>query len=194
MINFYHENNPSKAVFSISVDPHLPGETCASENGLLMFIDKSKNPREIRWLDCKGSVPTPLKAISTQQSHVCEMCYAESGGKGLLVCSTGREIKAYNSCSAKLEWCFKSEMAGMQAEINPKGLATTNEGRLFVSDDIHAFIQVFTADGRYLGCLIKEGEQGLGKPLQIRWCHNTSALIVAHFKDRAWFLSSIKVQ
>ena len=194
-IDFYHESNLNEIICSASVAPHLPGELCTSESGMLMYLDKSKNLRELRWLDCRGLFPNPLKAIATQLSHVCEMCYTNTGDQDLLVCTDGSEINAYNSGSAQIEWNFKNQSAEMVIEMNPKGLATTNEGLLFVSDDVHGFIQVFSVDGGdYLGPLIKNGEQGLGKPLLVRWCHNTSSLIVGHFKDHAWFISVVKVQ
>ena len=70
-------------------------------------------------------------------------------------------------------------------------------GHMFVSDGSkgNRCIQMFSVqDGQYLGCLIKEGEEGLGYPSRISWHSAFRALAVAHYEGKTWFLSGIDME
>ena len=192
-INFYPEDDLTCEMYSFSVSPHCPAEMCATDEGMLLYVDKSKDPREVRWLDCRGATPKSLKSISTQQDHVCEMCYIPTDDKGLLISPDGYRIFAYNTNSGEVAWRINDKTKGMQRNKNPDGVTWDGEAHLFLPDTKRALIHVCSVDGKYMGCLIKEGEQGLGVPGCIRWCNNTSSLIVAHFKENSWFISDIKL-
>ena len=59
-------------------------------------------------------------------------------------------------------------------------LTTNGRGLLFAVDAERSCVQMFSAvNGHYLGYLIKEG---IGHPLYINWCENTSTLILVHLK------------
>ena len=76
-----------------------------------------------------------------------------------------------------------------------RGIAADGHGRLFVCDFNNYVIQMFSvSDGQYLGCLIKEGEQSLGKPARISCCKMMPSLVVAHLVDRKWTISVIRLQ
>ena len=72
------------------------------------------------------------------------------------------------------------------------GVAVDDNGRLFVADTANECIQMFSAaDGQYLGCLMKQGDQGLTWPNRLRWCDTSSSLIVAHHDGAKYFISDI---
>ena len=192
-IYFHHADNLTEVIHSYSVEPHLPGELCTSGNTMLMYLDKSKNPREVRWLDCRGPTPRPLKSITTMHSHVSEMCYAKMDNKDLLAAANGYGIYAYNTNTGELDWSVSGEVKGMKEEIYPDGVTSDGQGHLFLSDARRASIHVFSTDGEYIVRLIKAGEQGFGVPGCIRWCVNTLSLIATHFRDNTWFISFIKL-
>ena len=75
--------------------------------------------------------------------------------------------------------------------IRPKGVTTDGQGHVFVTDENNKCIQIFSAGGKYVGVLLKEGQQGLGEPRRVRWNDATSSLVVAHKKDRNIFISVI---
>ena len=64
-------------------------------------------------------------------------------------------------------------------------MVADRKGRLFVKDMNNKCIQMFSAlDGQYLGCLIKEGEKGLGLLGKICFSASTSQLLVSHNSHR----------
>ena len=72
----------------------------------------------------------------------------------------------------------------MNKVLKAQGLTTDDHGHLFVCDDNNKCVQMFhVADGRYLGAVLSEGEQGLGEPFLVTWCSRMSSLVVINLKD-----------
>ena len=100
-----------------------------------------------------------------------------------------------------LKWSVEGNLPGMQESLYAVSL-TDNPQRdyLFVSDGSNgntgnSCIQMFSIlDGQYLGCLIKEGEQGLGNPGTIAWHSASHSLAVAHIADLYWSLRMISIK
>ena len=176
------------------MEPEIPGELCSLSGDTLLYLDKSQTPREIRLLDCGSKTPKYVKSIYTEQAFVSEMCCTKWNGKKLLVFCNSLGIYAYNIKSGNLEWSVSGRVDGMEVEINPYGLTVDEKGHVFVSDFRFGAIYVFSMDGEYLGVLMKEGECSLGKPGCLRWCPNSSYLVVTHFMDNAWFLHVLNIQ
>ena len=86
---------------------------------------------------------------------------------------------------------MKGRIRGMKNKIHACGLTTDGNGHLFVCDISNSCIQLFDMDGKYMGVLLHEGEQGLGKPQWVRWSSDTKSLNVAHVKNEKWFLSVV---
>ena len=84
----------------------------------------------------------------------------------------------------------------MEYNMDARGVTTDGAGRVFVCDpSSNRCVQMFhVADGRYMGPVISEGEQGLGEPYYTRWCNATSSLIVAHMKNSKYHISTICVE
>ena len=116
-----------------------------------------------------------------------ELLVATCRQEGIMICDTTSDF-AQRIISGKLP--------GMQKKLDAIGVAYDERGHLFVCDDDkgNRCIQMFSLpDGKYLGCLIREGEQGLGIPCRICWCQESSSLVV-HWKDRQWQISVISVE
>ena len=76
----------------------------------------------------------------------------------------------------------------MKKAIGPQGVTSDGYGHLFVCDVHNACIQLFSvSDGKYFGTYLMRGEEGLGTPRLIRWCRNTSSLVVAHVDSNMVF-------
>ena len=83
----------------------------------------------------------------------------------------------------------------MQHVICAHGVASNGCGCIFVCDWNNECIHMFSVkDGRYMGVVIKEGEQGLRKPREIRWCETTSLLVVFGCRNHKWFVTVINVK
>ena len=171
---------------------------CQSSINTLLYVDESKDPHEVRWLDCSTLPPkaaTDTNIIHIEEWSPADMCYVQHRNKQLFITTGGSHgIAAYNTSSNKMEWTYKGEVAKMKMDIFACGATTDGLGYLFVCDTNNKCIQTFSTDGMYLGCLLKKGQKGLGEPRRICWCNSTSSLIVAHKKSSRYHISTINIQ
>ena len=112
--------------------------------------------------------------------HVHDECgeflISAHGQEGLFACNTE---------TGQLQWSVKGRQPGMEEDLDAPNLAADDQGNIFVCDVGNGGIQMFSvSDGRYLGCLIKEGDKGLSVPVMICWCRQTSSLVVLDVKCR----------
>ena len=186
-----------EAAYSHSTAPVQPASTYAVFCTTLAYLDSSSKPRRIQLLDCSK---IPVKAtgkIQTEENDVCSMTAVPIGGRLLLVTAgktatlvigggskpenVGNEIHAYDVNQGKLVWITKGKLPGMVKELCAGALTCDGQGHLFACDTNNSCVQMFSADdGRYRGCFLREGEQGLGKPKLIRWCPYSSSMLVVH--------------
>ena len=119
------------------------------------------------------------------------MCFVKGEMKYFVIVTAygPQGIRAFNADTNSLEWQKKIE--GMEKA----GVASDGHGHLFVCDTHNKSVHMLSvSDGKNLGCLIKEGEQGLGIPLWTAWSKETSSLLIAHKKENKRFVSVIKLQ
>ena len=113
----------------------------------------------------------------------------------LFVSDSRNRIIAHNVEDGIIQWQTEDKIPWMEHPLDVRGIASDGCGHLFVCDFNNYTIQMFSvSDGQYLGCLIKEGDQNLGKPARIAYCKMTSSLVVAHLVDRKWIISVIHLQ
>ena len=176
--------------------PHGLLRLRAVSESTLVYIDDSKNPREVHQLDC-GNLPprspSGYKSICLSEGVWWDMCFVNEQNKNLLIIASVEMngIEAYNTDSGSLEW--KGEIPGMQK----CGVTSDGHGHIFVCGETRAnnSIHMLSAsDGKYQGSLIGEGEQGLGVPLRVVWSEPTSSLIVTHRKGDKRLSSVIYIQ
>ena len=167
---------------------------------MLLYEDRSKNPFKIHWLDCNEAKPELLKekSFATSLPYITDIIGVQNGVDELFIATSLKNgIHCYSTATKSLKWRVVGKLPGMCKEMWAEGVATDGHGHLFVSDGWNGnrCTQMFSvADGQYLGCLIKEGEQGLGYPNGICWHSASHSLIVAHRKSAAWFLRMIDVE
>lgn len=173
-----------------------PMRICVSSSSSLLYIDHKKHPHEATWLDCNRS-PPELKADANvthvQQDIVWDMCCVQDRNKHLLLTTGGFDgVNAYNTDTDQVEWCKKGTLTGMEEQMMAEGVTTDGRGHVFISDESNRCIHMLSNKGSYLGVLLKEGEQGLGRPRLVHWCSETSSLVVAHIIDEQYCISKIE--
>ena len=123
------------------------------------------------------------------------MCCSKNGDKQYLNTTySSSGVYAYDVSEDKFEW--KGEPNGTEKKMNAFGVTTDERGNLFVCDMNNECIHMFSTGGVYLGELsVSDSEEGsIGVPRCIRWCNETSSLVVAHKKDDKRIVSVVLVQ
>ena len=161
----------------------------------LMFVDESKSPREIRWVDCTKEPKVLQRVIATNHKEIWEIQFSREGGLVLVIAAPGSEgFHAYHQGSGALKWSVVDKFPGLEKKIWPCAMANDEKGRLFVCDSTRGnnCIQMFrVVDGNYLGCLIK-GDEDLRNITRVLLCEEIKSLIVVHGKDSS-NISKIKL-
>lgn len=159
---------------------HQPGFISAASPTVLMYEDMSNSPRDIHWLDCSTSPLVPLAdavTTCTQQSHIKDMCCVNDGNNRLLITVHSSGIYANSANTGLLQWSVTETLPGNENKIHPQAVAAGGHGHIFVSDSNNACIQMFSADGAYLGAALKSKWEHLRN---ICWYEGMSALISVH--------------
>ena len=193
-------NNLCPILYTHSVAPHEPRKVYTVGSSFLLYEDRSKEPYSIHWLDCNETKPKFLKeksfTTSLQTLWVCLQFkmvprnWLSQLLQKMASIATAQLPKAWNG-----EW--QEKLPGMQKVLYPVHITTDGRGHLFVSDGVNGnrCIQMFSvSDGQYMGCLIKEGEQGLGHPNTICWHSASHSLAVVLLMDCFWSLSVINME
>ena len=196
VIEFRDKNDLNKILHTHSVAPKQPGLLCQVSPSVLLYICGTVARPEVHWLDCSSIPPEEdcqKNIIFLAANMFRNMCFVrEEINRKCLVIVTAQGphgIHAYNMDNNSLEW--KKEMKGMERG----GVAADGHGHLFVFDGDNRCIHMLSvSDGYYMGCLIKQGDQGLGAPFWGVWSEKTSSLIVADNRDFKWFISVLKIQ
>ena len=198
-MNFHDADKLQCSLYSHSMGPSKP--RCLSQwsaSGLL-FEDMSTTPTKVHAynLDSKGPAQKPsiLIAKIPQEDYITDMCYVKRGTQKVLITSHyySGALLAYRTKPSSEAWVVKGRIHGMKNKIHACGITTDGNDHLFVCDISNSCIQMFDMDGKYLGVLLREGEQGLGKPQWVGWSSDTKSLNVAHVKNGKWFLSILNM-
>ena len=199
MLEFYDASDLSRILQTHVVALREPVMLCATKLSSLLYVDWSKIPFEVHWLDLSESQPKPANGksvIHTQHRNITDMCYVQNGGKELLIIAAFREgVFAYNTLLNKLEWKMDRKPAGMEKGIAAYGVAADGRGHLYIADYDNHCIQMFSvSDGSYLRCLVVKGAKSLGRPDKIRWCEKSSSLLSTCWWKGSWHLKMINVE
>ena len=164
----------------------------------LIYVDGSRKPFEVHWLDLNELKPKPAagkSVIHTQLDEIKDICFVQDGVKHLLiVAARDAGLFAYNTETDKLEWKVDDKVSGREKALDARGVTTDEHGHLFVADYTNECIHMFsTSEGYYLGRLIK-GVETLGNPGRVHWSADTSSLLAACFLQGKWHLQLINIQ
>ena len=196
-IEFRDVKDFNKVLHSHSVVPHKPGSLATIGASTLIFVDGSKKPYEVYWLDLSESKPkltAGKHVIHTQLNEVSDISFGQVGDKHLLIVAARQAgLFAYNTETDKLEWKVDGKVSGREKALDAHGVTTDEHGHLFVADYNNECIQMFsTSEGQYLGCLIK-GVEIIGVPARVYCSAETSSLLVACWQG-TWHLQLINIQ
>ena len=201
-IDFHNTTCLEKVTHSHRFNRCCPGRLCtAASPSVLLYEDQSRDPREVRWLNCTTWPPklgNPAQGpdrTRTQQDIIWDMCYVKAEEANLVVTTRGYNgIYGYNAMTDKLQWHVKGKLGEMKQELCAEALTTDGRGHLFVGDRDNSCIQMFTVGGVYMGPLMSERRQSMEQPLQLRWNKAKSSLAVAHTtKSELYAISVIPV-
>ena len=143
------------------------------------------------------SKPSPVIKIyqyMVYNKKLTDMCLTkDKDDKLILMCIQENcdDIFAYSTAKQNLLWSIQGAVSGKEM-IRCVSITTDNKGHLFACDANNECIQMFSTDGIYLGCLVDRGQHGITSPRHVRWCKNTSSLVVVHCKNGVWFTSILK--
>ena len=122
------------------------------------------------------------------------MCAVQDGNRELLFAFDSR-IYVYNTATDEVVWSAWRKQKQMDKKMEPHGVTTDGHGHLFVCDWNNGCIHLFhITKSKYLGPVMREGEQGLGVPYRVEWCEATSSLVVAYTKNDVYLNSFVKFQ
>ena len=113
----------------------------------------------------------------TIQEHARDMCVIQHADKQLIVSFKNDGLSAHNTDTDKKEW-KKSHLKG--ESLLPGSLAVNAHGHLLTISKDSQWIEMFCADGRYMGKLMT-----LPGARFLKWNDNASSLVVAQFRDPA---------
>ena len=113
----------------------------------------------------------------TIHEHTRDMCVIQHADKKLIVSFKNDCLSAYNTDTDKKEW-KKSHLKGER--LLPGSVTVNAHGHLLTISQDSQWIQMFCADGRYMGRLMT-----LPGARFLRWNESTSSLVVAQFRDAA---------
>ena len=138
-----------------------PGAMCAASASTLLFEDDSKIPRDVYWLGCSGTEPRLTgKKVRTEVNYIWDMCYVPDDRRPLLINTDGDNVLAYNTVNNNLDW---------SSEVRGRSVATDGSKYVLVRSRYDNDIKMLSlSDGNDLGCLIREGDQGLGMLSRVR--------------------------
>ena len=100
MLEFYDASDLSRILHTHVVAPHEPVMLCAAKLSSLLYVDWSKMPFEVHWLDLSDTQPKPAaekSVIHTQHRNITDMCYVQNGDKELL--NSANSLKQFRKIS-----------------------------------------------------------------------------------------------
>ena len=128
----------------------------------------------------------------TKDKTTGDITFAQVSDEEFLISAHWRGIFSFNTITGQLKWSVKGRLQDMKEDLYACRITSDDHGNLFVSDSANKALQMFSvSDGRYLGCLFREGENGFGKPWEVCWCNEMSSLLVAD--DQGW-ISKIELE
>ena len=191
-IEFRDASDLSRILHVHSVLHHEPVMlSTTTAPSVLLYVDWSKTPFEVHWLDLSNAQPKPAAGripIQTQHSEIYDMCFAQDGNRQLLVVAVGQEgLFAYDIETDRLAW-------KVGENLGYAGVTTDGRGHLFVADYDNRCIHLIRTSGSIYAKFWMKFPDALGHPARIHWSEHTSSLIAACWSNGKWLLNIINVQ
>ena len=133
------------------------------------------------------------KNFTLTKEYIADITLAQDGGEEFLISAHWASgIFSFKTRTGQLEWSVTGKLPGMKKDLYASSITSDGHGNLFVCDRGNSCMQMFSvSDGQYLGCLFREGDHGLGRPVCTGWCKEISSLIVFDYDD---WISNVKLE
>ena len=99
----FRSENLDQVLKTKSVAPYKAGRLCTISPSNLLFVDESKSPREIRWMDCTKEPKVLQRVISTNHKDIWEIQFSREDPAGTSGGSVGYD-KPLHSASHCGQW------------------------------------------------------------------------------------------
>ena len=189
-IHFYDNPNLYKMTRTIghTTDNMFPGRMCSRGPNNILYLN---HPGGVTNLHCASSPRgTGTSFQDTIPCSISDMCCTHNASGTLLIVGSGN-LSAYNCSFGKAAWFVNGAIGNMDKEMCIGSVTTDRHGHIFVCDWANSSIHKFSTDGVYLGCVLKAGEAGFGKPCRLRWCLKTSSLVIVHKKNDLFYIGAL---
>ena len=197
-IEFRAVDNWEEVFVNYSVESRQPYRICSTSSTFLL-VGASETEYEVFRVHFNAKHPQRMRTnVKLEQFIIYDMCCTYQIKKVFFIITRGHDgIYCYDLNTGNMVWSANGKPSGMSQQMLLSGVTTDGRGHLFVCDGGNSCIQMFSvSDGKYLGALLKAGEEELGTPHLIRWCFRSSSLIVTHRSSRPnrWCLSVVFVR
>ena len=175
-----------------------PTRICVTLSNILLYKNQFRLHMQslfnrVKWLDCQTTPPRPVKnGKNTTSLHqlsdklsehdkMWDMTLVRHKNRELLVIATYEgKMMAVDIHSDRCKWQASEYIPNKRYPLRAMGVTADCNGHLFVRDWNNGCIHLYSFDGKFVKTLLEEGMHGLGKIRRIRWCENSSSLIVVH--------------
>ena len=161
-LEFRDANRLGTVIYSHSTADQEPRVICAASATTLLYLDLSKTPHPVQRLDCRSKPPQKMQNIThLYHNGIVDICsFKPEEGRDFLLVTGNDGITAINLESDKCEWNRSGLLPAIELALDPWGVAADGDhNRIFVCDHNNSCVQMFSADARHLGTLLKEGER-----------------------------------
>ena len=190
-IEFRPVEDLDRVMYTFSVDPDEPHVLCSemvitsvgfniSSPVEFLYHNVQKRPHTVRKVNCGTKPPTRKWQINIShdaQGEVSCMCTS----RDLLVITRGREGVFCYTLRDNMMWKVSGQLPDMESNIDARGVTADDRGHLFVCDRENSCVhELFAEDGKHLGVVVREGQEGVGKLYNAAFHQNSASLVVAH--------------
>ena len=197
-MEFRNLNNLQRVIYTHQVSPHEADALSVMPPSTVFFADNQLNkPSQVHRLDCSGSTPTVCQSYGPYNQYITSLSCLKHLNENLLIIAAPQGLQAFKLDTSEVTWRKDVIHEVRQREIYDSYMIVADtKGRLFVNDVSNKCIQMFSvSDGQYLGCLIKEGEYGLGELGKMCFSESNSKLAVISIrKDGTRVLAILRVE
>ena len=160
---------------------------------VLLYVNKSKKPNEVGWLDCLKYPPKPLEGkipIKLEHDSISDMCFVNYRKQELLVYTCHSGVFAQSIKSSKNVWSITETSMG--ALKDPSSVTADDHGHIFVSDPNNSIVLMFSFDGVELCTAMNLTDMGKLGP--ICWCESEKSLLVSCEIGYYWSIFVVKLK
>ena len=190
-IEFLDSGDLSRTVEAVLLEPDEPFTLCSSNKNTLYYADWYGSG-QVKLLNCQASLTTLRHQSNLNVNRVVtDMCIIDQ--KLVTVAANGVDV--FNISTKALEYKIPGILPKIKKQHKISAVTSIRLGYLFVCDTNNRCVHMFNinAGNKYMGVLLKAGENGLGELSIVRWSDKLSSLLVAHCVSSKYLVSVVKL-